>query len=137
MLSDGYRLDAIAFVLIGSGIEGIVEAHIVVEGIIAGAHFLLGDGVIQGRTHLGLVGEELTQFERGGNAVRLLGIGRTLHDALFETSETIAHIAPCKVECTEVGELDVHRSRCGPTAVVVGIHKAQLVDPHLTRLHIA
>ena len=58
-LGDGYRLDAVALVLVDGGIEGIVQFQVGVHGVVLGAVLLLGDGVVEGRRHVQLVGEEL------------------------------------------------------------------------------
>ena len=62
-LGDGDRLDAVALVVVGSGIEGITETHIGVEGIVSGTRLLLGHGIVEGDADLRLVGEELTELE--------------------------------------------------------------------------
>ena len=136
-LHDGERLDTVALVLRGGDIEGIVENHIIVEGAVTGTYLILRHRVIEGCADLCLFGEELTQFERGGDGVVLLCIRRTLHDALLQTSEAVADIASRHVHIAEVGELHLQVTRGRPAAVVVALHQSQLVDPHLTGLHLA
>ena len=123
--------------LVCGGIKSIAESHVGVKGIIAGARLLLRHGVVERDAHLRLVGEELSEFERGGDGVLLLGVGRTLHHTILQTAEAIADITAREVHHTEVGELYVHRSRGGPSAVVVGVEQSQFVHPYLTRLHLA
>ena len=93
-LGDGNRLDAIALMTVSSGIEGITQAHVGIQRIIARTDFLLRHGIIQGRRDLGLIREELTEFELGGNGILFLGIGTPLHHALFQSTKAIADIAP-------------------------------------------
>ena len=44
---------------VGSGIKGIAQAHVGVEGIITGACLFLRHGVVERDAHLRLVREEL------------------------------------------------------------------------------
>ena len=59
---NGNTLDAVALVLVGGTLQGIAQAHIRIERIITWAHLLVTHRVVQWRTYLGLVGEELTQL---------------------------------------------------------------------------
>ena len=133
VLGDGNRLDAVALAGTG-GIEGILEIHVGIQGVVLRAHLVLADGVINRYGDLGLVGEELAQFEVRRDGVRLLRVGGTLHDALLQSAEAVGDIASRQVDGAEVGELDVQRTRGSPAALVVVLLQAQLVDPHLAGL---
>ncbi len=136
ILRHGNVLNTISLTFAGRCLEGILQAHIRVEGIIAWAHLLLRHGVVDGCRDLCLVGEELAELERGGDGIFLLSVGAALHDVLLQASKAVADVTPLQVDGSEVGELHVHRSRCCPTAVVIAVHESQLVHPYLTRLHI-
>ena len=136
-LRHGDVLDTVALPFAGRCLKGILQAHIRVEGIIAGAHLLLRHGVVDGCRDLRLVGEELAELERGGDGIFLLGVGAALHDILLQTTKAVANVTALQVDGSEVGELHIHRTRCCPAAVVIAVHESQLVHPHLTRLHIA
>ena len=62
-LRDGNRLDTVALVLVGGGIEGIVQSHVGIQRIIAWTGLLLRHRVVEGDAHLCLVREELAEFE--------------------------------------------------------------------------
>ena len=137
ILRHGNVLDTVALTFAGRCLEGILQTHIRVEGIIAWANLLLRHGVVDGCRDLRLVGEELAELERGGDGIFLLGVGAALHDVLLQASKTVADVTALQVDGSEVGELHVHRSRCCPTTVVIAVHESQLIHPHLARLHIA
>ena len=134
VLGDGYRLDAVALALAAGRLEGVVELHIRVEGIVAWADGLLRVGIVERRRHLSLIGEELTQLEGGSDAVGLLGIGGALHDGLLESAEAVGDVAARHVDAAHVAQLHVHSSAGRPSALVVGLAQTELVDPHLARL---
>ena len=104
---DGHRLYTVALLLRSCGIQGILQSHVRIEGIIARAYLLLGDGVIKGHRHLCLLGEEFTQFERCRHGVLLLSICTALHDTFFQSSEAITDVMACHVDTAEVGELHI------------------------------
>ena len=135
-LGDGNRLDAVALVGIG-GIEGILEFHVGVERVVLGAGLFLRDGVVERGGDLGLVGEELSEFEAGGDAVGLVVVGGALRDTVFESAEAFAHVAALDVDASEVGHLYVEVALCCPTAGVVVFAQSQFVDPHLAALGLA
>ena len=58
-LRDSYRLYTVTLMAVGSGIEGIAQAHVGVEGIITGACLFLRHGVVERDAHFRLVREEL------------------------------------------------------------------------------
>ena len=132
----GYRLHRVA--LMGShGIEGFIQFHVGVQRVILRTHLVLAHGVIDGYGDLRLFGEELTQFEIGRHGVRLLGIGRPLHHALLQASETIGHVAARQVDAAKVAQLHIEGTRGSPASFIIILAQAKLVDPHLTRLHAA
>ena len=88
---DGDVLNTVTL-LFADGLQRIVETHITVERVITRFHGLLGVGVIEWHRHLCLVGEELTEFEGGGDAVLFLRIGGALHHTLLQTTEAVADI---------------------------------------------
>ena len=132
-LADGYRLHGVA--LAGThGVEGILQVHIGVEGVVLRPHLVLGHAVVEGHVHLGLVGEELAQLEICRHGVRLLVLVRALQHALLKSAEAVGHVAARQTDAAEVRQLNVEIARCCPAALVVILLQAQLVDPHLARL---
>ena len=85
-LGDGYRLDTVALMVVHC-FQCIVKFHIRVERVVLGSRLLLGRAVVERCRHLCLVREELAQFDIGRNGIRLKVVGRTLHDALFQSAE--------------------------------------------------
>ena len=90
---DGNTLDAVALLLTGRCLQRIFQAHVTVERVVTGFHDILGIGIVEGHRHLRLIGEELTEFERGGDAVLFLRVGGALHHALLQSAETIADVS--------------------------------------------
>ena len=43
LLRHGQRLDAVSLVLVGCRLQGILQAHVRIEGVIAGTHLILRD----------------------------------------------------------------------------------------------
>ena len=121
----------------GSRLKGIFETHIIIERVITRTYLILRHRVIKRSADLGLVGEELTQFERSGDGVVLLRIRRALHDTFLQSAEAIADISASHVHIAEIGELHLQASGGSPTAVVIALQQAQFIDPYLTRLHLA
>ena len=135
-LRHSYRLDRVALMTVGSSIECIIELHVVVQWIIFRTRLLLGDGIVEWGRDLRLVGEELTQFDVGSEAIGLIVIGGASCQSFLQSAEALTHHLSCEVNSTEVRELHVERTRGSPSTLVVKLHQAHLVDPYLTRLHL-
>ena len=88
----GDVLDTVALLLVSGCIQRLIETQVTIQRVVTRFDDLLTVGVIEGDRHLRLVREELAEFERGGDAILLLGIGRTLHHTLLQTAEAIADI---------------------------------------------
>lgn len=132
-LRDGDALDGVTLRGIGSA-ERLVELHVRVERIVLGLHALLADAIIKRYGHLGLVGEELSQLEVGGEGVGAIVVGRPLLHALLKSAEAGRGVFALKVERSEVGKLDVEVALCCPAAVVGVFAQTELIEPHFTAL---
>ena len=122
--------------LIRSSFECVIQTHVSVQRVIARTNLFFGQGVVEWHTDLRLVGEELTEFQTGRHTVFLLGVRRALHDPILQSAEAVTDIAARQVERTKVGKLDIHRTRGSPSPIIVAVHQTELIDPHLTRLHL-
>ena len=94
----------------------------------------MGNAIIDGCRDVHLVGEEFSQFEVGGQRVGLVVVRTALGDTFLETSEALGDDFTCQIDVTDVRQLDIQVTRCGPTAIVVDFLQAQFVDPYLARL---
>ena len=120
--------------MLAGSLERVVEEHIGVERIVLGTLALLGDRIIEGCRHLGLLGEELAQFQVGGKAGVELVVGAALIHAFLETAEAIRLILAGNIDGAEVGQLHIEVALCGPSALIVIFLESELIDPHLARL---
>ena len=101
LTADGYRLHGVALV-VAHGVEGLVEFQVGVQRVVLRPHLVFRHAVVQGHAHLGLVGEELAQFEVGRHRVCHAVLVRALHDVLLEPAEAVGHVAADKVDGAEV-----------------------------------
>ena len=129
----GNRLDAVALVLVGSGVERVVEAHIGVERIVFRARFLFRNRIVERCRHLRLFGEEFAEFDRSRDAVGLVIVFRPRGNALFQAAEALGSVSTLHIHRAEVGKLHIQVALRRPTAFVVVLLQAQFVDPNLTR----
>ena len=136
-IGDDYRFHGVAFLFRLHGFEGIVEPHIGVEGVVLGLGLLLGDMVVEGCRHLGLVGEELAQLELCGEREVLVVVLRACRHAIFQSAESLGEVFPGERHGAEVGELHIEIALGSPSSLVVVFLQSQLIHPHLARLDIS
>ena len=129
----GNALDGVA--LMGShGVQGIVQLHVSIQRVVLRPGLFLRNRIIERSSHLHLVGEELTQFDIGGQRVGLVVVLRAGCNTILQSTEALGDNLTRQVDGGHVRQLHVQRSRGCPTAAAHHIHQAQFVDPHLTRL---
>ena len=134
LLGDGNALNRVALLPILGTLQGVVQLQVRIQWIVLRSRNLLGHGIIERCRHLHLFGEELAEFYVGGDGIRLIVIGGTLHNTFLQTAEALRHHLSCGIDHTDVRQLHVERSRSCPAALVDRLHQAKLVDPHLTGL---
>ena len=103
----GYRLDAVALVLVGSGIERVVEAHIGVKRIVFRARFLFRNRIVERCRHFRLFGEKFAEFDRCRDAVGLVIVFRPRGNALFQAAEALGSVSTLHIHRAEVGKLHI------------------------------
>ena len=131
---DGNRLNAVALMVAACSIEGVAQTHVGIQRVVLRTRLLLRHRVVERCRHLRLVGEELTQLERSGDAVGLIVVGAALCHTLLESTEAFRGVAALHVHGAKVGELHVQIALCCPAAFVVVFLQSQLVHPNLSRL---
>ena len=134
LLRHGNIFYRVAGLLVGCGIEGIVEFHVGVEGIVLRPALLFLHTVVERGTHLGLVGEELSELNIRCDTVSAYIICRPAVDTVLQSAESFAAVLSLHVHRSEVRELQVKVSLCRPATFVVVVEQSQFVDPHLTAL---
>ena len=120
--------------LVGSGIESLVEQHVVVERIVLGRRLLLGYRVIERSRNLSFVGEELAKLYVCRNRVVGIVVCGALCHTVLQSAEASRSIASLHIDIAQVGQLNIEVALRSPTSRTVVVLKAQLVDPHLTTL---
>ena len=118
------------------GVERVLELEVRIHGVVLRAEALLADRIVERCRHLGLVGEELSELDVGGDGILRRVVGGAFHDALFESAISLGGHLAHHVERGDVGELHVERALCGPSSLVVVFKQTELVDPHLAALDI-
>ena len=114
-------------------VEGVLEQHVRVEGVVLRRNLLVTVGVIHGQLHLPFLGEEFAQFKLGGDAPLVQVVIAALVHALLQTTETSRLHVTCEVHVAEVRELHVQITLRSPTAFVVVVLHTQFVHPHFDR----
>ena len=133
-LGHGYALYGVALVLVGSGIESLVEQHVVVERIVLGRRLLLSHRVVERSRHLSLVGEELAKLYVCRNRIVGIVVGGALCHTVLQSAKASRSIASLHIDIAKVGQLHVEVALRSPASRTVVVLKAQLVDPHLATL---
>ena len=136
-LCHGDAFYRIALVLRASRFESVVEFHIRIEWIVFGRCLLLSNRVVERRRNLRLVGEELAKLHISRHGVVGVVVGRTLSHAFLQSAEAGRGVLALHVDGAEVGELQIERALCSPTARVVELLQSKLIHPDLTTLHLS
>ena len=124
----------IALALGSHCVKGLVHIHIGIERIVAGRSSLLAVRIIDGSLELNLSGQEAARLYVGGHGVFVKVIVATLRHSFFQSSEAFGFDVATEIDGGHVGELDIERGLCGPTALVAELLKAEFVGPHLHTL---
>ena len=101
-LRDGNVLKRIALMSIFHRVQGFLQTHIGIQRIVLRAVLILRHRVIERRTHLRLVGEELTEFNIRRDGVRFQVFVRPLRDSFLKTSESFAYITSLDIQHAQV-----------------------------------
>ena len=122
-LPDGYRLNAVTLVSIHC-VQCFVQFQVGVQRVVFRTALLLGNAIVDGCRDVHLVGEEFSQFEVGGQRVGLVVVRTALGDTFLESAEALGDDFTRQIDVTDVRQLDIQVTRCGPTAIVIDFLQA-------------
>ena len=135
-LGHGNALYGVTLILTACSIQGILQFHIRIERIVFRTGFLLGDGIVQGGRHLGLIREELTQLYAGRRTIGAEVIRAAFVHPLLQSAKPFRGIATRHIHITHIRQLHVQCALCSPATFVVVFLQSELVHPYLTRLQV-
>ena len=133
-LVDRIRLDGIALRVRIQVIQRLRHLDILVQGIILRRGCLFRIGIIERDAYLRLLGEELTQLQRGGDTELRIIIHPALRQGLIQRSETGSLDTSTRVDRTQIRERHAQVRVSRPTAILIEIGHTKLIDPDLTTL---
>ena len=120
--------------LVEGTLQGIVQLHVGVQRVVLGTGMFLGDGIVEGCRDLPLVGEQLADFEVGGQRIGLVRVGIARCHTVLQSTEALSDYLSRQIDGADIGQLYVECSRGSPATLVDHVDEAQLVDPHLAGL---
>ena len=133
-LCGGQASQRVFFVLRGASVESVFQQHVRVERIIFRFDDLFVERIVNGRREAYFLRQQLAQFEAGRDAVIVHVFLVAFAHFVFYASESGCFHVSGQIDGTQVGELYIQGTLCGPTAIIAVFLQAKLVGPYFHRL---
>ena len=95
----------VSFPIGGTGIQGVIQQHIFIQGIVLWRSGLLGVREVNRSGQFSFFRKEASQIECSGETILIIVVQPALADALFQSAETGCFHVTGQVDTADIGKL--------------------------------